>query len=119
MQVVVVALTKKGDVFPSNTQISVVEKLRSYYDIIDFKRIDLKKGFTSVFDGEFNYIALTDDVDYSGVLKALGNNYSNVKLLKYSSVTDEVLSKILSKNNANETYKLFNVSSTNLENFFV
>ncbi|MBO5713388.1 MAG: nicotinamide-nucleotide amidohydrolase family protein, partial [Clostridia bacterium] len=119
MQIKVFALTKKGEGFPSNKHINAIKKLRTRFEVVDFSRVELKKGFTAVFNAETNYVALVEEIDYVGVIKAFGDGFSNVKIVKYGNALTEFVNSLPSGNKNVETYKLFNVTIPTLESFLV
>ena len=119
MQVKVVALIKNHEVFPSDKHLTALRKLRTVLDITEFSSVKLKVGFSNCFLENDNYIALVDEIDYPGVVKALKTKGESVRILKYGNDIDEFVNSNVKTLNNVQTYKLFSVNTAILDSFLV
>lgn len=119
MQVKIIVIEKRENLFPSDSVIFAIKKIREKFDVVSVeksKNTDLLKAINSL---DFTYFVLTDDITYSKTLKSVSEKSDyNVNVLMLGKNFDKQLENVVCSVDGTETYKLFGVPKSDVENYF-
>ena len=122
MQVKILSLNFSYDVFPSDKILTAIKKLRNFFDIVEVSSVTFNLLNNGYFNGKTgNYFLLVNEQYYAKTYKTVNllnlNENLTVDVIKLDADFDNTINLLINSDSKNETYKLFNVSVTDLDGF--